>query len=164
MVLLWQTFYKLFDPNQRKLWRNTLVQIVGFHLIGLLLASYKLYFILSYQRDFPRTVEYISETTSLWNLGLVQLVPTWGFRYLGGWEPVQHPVSPVWESSHFNVLIGLCLSMVLWKLLEGADLESVTMKIVVKQVSVTSNTYLSSTRKKNILKFESGSSKLFPNM
>lgn len=115
-VLGWQTWDKMSHTHSRKAWLKTLVQMVGFHAIGLGLASYKLYFVLAYQQSFPRKMVYTPEVGSIWNVWMSQLLPTWSQRYLGQWYPIQDHHYSIWEHSHFNVLVWLFLLVLVWEL------------------------------------------------
>lgn len=77
LVVLALSIAPRLRSNNATPWARTILSIVGFHLIGAVLASYKLYNVAAYQRAMPRTVPQVEgETLNLLDLLFYQFAPT----------------------------------------------------------------------------------------
>ena len=58
-------------------------QAVTFHLAGMIAGGYKLYYVIAYQHEFPRTVPDTFVIGHWWDSFFYQLLPMMGARFLG---------------------------------------------------------------------------------
>lgn len=133
-VMLVQLVSVWSQPLARGQWFRRVSVAVGFHLIGLVLGSYKLLAMLHYQGLYPRTVK-AHEVVSWPFLLLSQMLPTWEHRVVGGFTS---PKSLIWEESFFHMAgwgLLLCLMWVVYKRVQGEPLEVTPPRQVKENIS-----------------------------
>lgn len=116
MALAWggYTIRLLLKKQSVVPWLKRWAASVGFHLLGILLASYKLYAVMAYQRELPRTLSASTEYVSLKEIVLAHFVPTFNHSFVGLGKSLGTNKFGIWENSQFNVLVWLLLIYAGW--------------------------------------------------
>lgn len=115
LALLWQAATWVRAGVSLALWWKKLAAMVGWHALGILLASYKLYGVFAYQQAYPRTIPHKQETLPWLSTLMAHFLPTWDFHFAGLWSVPKTSAYAAWEHSMWSVFPALLLAYGLYR-------------------------------------------------